>query len=102
MQSVKDLFRLYLGLEADYTQFLVSMVILPWSFKIIYGLIADNFPIFGSRRKSYLIVNGLSQFITLLLLGLNITEDEIIVTALLAVNGMNMAFIDVVVDALMV
>jgi len=78
------------------------MVILPWSFKIIYGLIADNIPIFGSRRKCYLIINGLSQFLTLFILGLNLTQDEIVVTSLLAINGMNMAFIDVVVDALMV
>ncbi|CDW91088.1 UNKNOWN [Stylonychia lemnae] len=102
MLSVKDFFRLYLKLEADYTQFLVSMVILPWSFKIIYGLIADNFPIYGSRRKSYIIINGFSQFLTLLILAFQITTDEVIVTALLALNSINMAFIDVVVDALVV
>lgn len=102
MLSVKDMFRLYLGLEADYTQFLISMITLPWSFKIVYGLIADNFTILGSRRKSYIIINGFSLFLTLLILGLEITTDEKIITVMLIINAMNMAFIDVVVDALMV
>eukprot|EP00347_Sterkiella_histriomuscorum_P014137 403362023 len=102
MLSVKDLFRLYLNLEADYTQFLVSLISLPWSFKLIYGLIADNFPILGSRRKSYVIVNGFLQFATLFILGMDLTQNEVTITVMLIMNSMNMAFIDVVVDALMV
>ena len=31
---------------------------LPWYFKPIAGLITDSFPLFGSRRKSYLVVSS--------------------------------------------
>jgi len=55
---MKDLFKLYLELEPEYSQFLSSLTLFPWSFKIIYGFIADNIPIMGSRRKSYIILCG--------------------------------------------
>jgi hypothetical protein len=31
---------------------------LPWSLKIIYGLISDNVPICGLKRRPYLIFFG--------------------------------------------
>ena len=36
----------------------LTIVHIPWSFKILYGLISDNVPLFGTRRKSYLIIMG--------------------------------------------
>ena len=32
-----------------------GLISLPWSFKLIYGLITDNVPVFGMNRKPYLI-----------------------------------------------
>jgi hypothetical protein len=29
---------------------------LPWAFKLLYGIISDNYPIFGSKRRIYLII----------------------------------------------
>eukprot|EP00347_Sterkiella_histriomuscorum_P010122 403377520 len=100
--AVRDLFKDYLNLQPEYTQFLNSIIILPWSFKIVYGLIADNFPILGSRRRSYLIINGLLFFVVLLLLAFNITKNEIVISGFLFIIALNSAFTDVVVDALMV
>ena len=40
-------------------QIYISIVHIPWSFKILYGLISDNVSIFGTRRKSWLIIMGL-------------------------------------------
>jgi hypothetical protein len=37
----------------------MSMIHLPWSVKIIYGLISYNVPILGTRRKSYIVLMGL-------------------------------------------
>ena len=31
------------------------LIALPWSLKIFYGIISDNIPIFGLKRKPYLI-----------------------------------------------
>lgn len=100
--AVKDLFKDYLKLEPDYTQFLNSIISIPWTCKILYGLIADNFPIMGSRRRSYIILNGLTLAFVLLTLAFNLTGNEIFITFLLFINSINTAFVDVVVDALMV
>jgi hypothetical protein len=40
-------------------QIYISIIHLPWSFKILYGLISDNLPICGTRRKSYLVLMGI-------------------------------------------
>lgn len=32
---------------------------IPWFFKIIYGVVSDNYPLFGYRRKSYLIASAI-------------------------------------------
>lgn len=56
----------------------------------------------GSRRRSYIIINGITQFLTLLILSLDLSRDEKFVTFLLTLNAVNMAFIDVSVDALVV
>jgi len=78
------------------------MITLPWSFKLLYGLIADNFPIKGSRRKSYVILTGLLQFITLFLLAIGSLDNEIHIAILLFINSFAIAFTDVVMDAFMV
>ncbi len=66
--SIRDLFKQYLELEPNESQFLQSLISIPWCLKIFYGLIADNLPIMGSNRKSYIILNSLVQAVVLLLL----------------------------------
>jgi hypothetical protein len=39
-----------------------TMLALPWSFKVLYGLLSDCVPIRGKRRKPYFII-GWSIFI---------------------------------------
>ena len=56
-------------------QTLMAFTFLPWSVKIIFGLISDNVPLFGSRRKSYLLIMGFLQFLSMLALGLINAED---------------------------
>lgn len=36
----------------------MSIIHIPWSVKIIYGIISDNLPIAGTRRKSYIVIMG--------------------------------------------
>jgi folate/biopterin transporter len=38
---------------------LTGLFTLPWTVKPIYGFISDGFPLFGYRRRSYLVVAGL-------------------------------------------
>jgi hypothetical protein len=75
---------------------------MPWSFKILYGLISDNFPIFGSRRRSYLLLGSLLQFMVMLLLSFYGGGNEVLVSGCLFVGNMCVAMMDVIVDSLMV
>jgi len=43
----------------------MSIIHIPWSIKIVYGLLSDNVPIAGSNRKSYIILMGIIQFVSL-------------------------------------
>ena len=83
-------------------QSIQAFVFLPWSLKICYGLISDNIPIFGSRRKSYLIIGALLQFFTMIVLGLQHLEDSSLATWMLFISNISIAFSDVIVDSLMV
>ena len=80
----------------------MSLISLPWSLKILYGLISDNVPICGTRRKSWLIIMGVVEFISLIILFFTLPEDPLIVTLLLMVASMAIAFINVVSNAIMV
>ena len=99
--ATSDLFKTYYNLEPGRVQTLQAFTMLPWSFKIIYGLISDNFPIFGSRRKSYLLLMASVQFTTMIALGFQ-PESETSATWLLFFSNLGIAFSDVIVDSLMV
>lgn len=75
---------------------------LPWSFKILYGLISDNFPIFGSRRRSYCIILSSLQLLSALLMSMYTGTDEIYASVLLTLLSFTVAGMDVIVDSIMV
>lgn len=56
------------GAEAEPSQQNVvwTLAALPWSFKLVYGFISDNFPICGMRRKPYFIL-GWGTFVAVYL-----------------------------------
>ena len=64
--AVQDLFKQYLKLDPGLMTGYTTMIGLPWSVKIIYGLTSDNIPICGTNRKSYIIIMGLLQFIAMI------------------------------------
>ncbi|RLN88738.1 hypothetical protein BBJ28_00027103 [Nothophytophthora sp. Chile5] len=43
-----------------------ELVVLPWSFKVFYGIISDCFPLFGYRRRPYMIIGWTICFAMLL------------------------------------
>lgn len=57
---------------------------------------------FGSRRKSYLVIGALVQFLTMIILGFQHKEDETLATWMLFLSNLSIAFSDVIVDSLMV
>lgn len=100
--SVQDLFRQYLKLDPGIMTYYTTIVGLPWSIKIIYGLISDNLPILGLKRKSYIIMMGLIQFICLASIYVFEVENGFYVTLLLCASSMALAFINVVIDAIII
>ena len=91
-----------MGLDPGEMQIYISIIHIPWSFKILYGLISDNVPICGTRRKSWLIIMGILQFITILSLALTEPKDPLAVALILATASLSEAFVNVVSDAIMV
>lgn len=84
----------------DMTMYM-SMIHIPWSIKIIYGLISDNVPIAGTRRKSYIIIMGFLQFFSLLAIFFVNSASAVTVSILLTMACLSEAFVNVVTDAIM-
>jgi len=102
MLAVRDYCKHYLELEPDQTQTLVSFVVLPWAFKVLYGLLADNLPLCGSRRKAYLILSGAVACASMMCMVPGTIKDAKQVTLILAIHSAAIAYFEVVVDALMI
>ena len=67
--------------EAQYST-LASIRSLPASFKLVFGFLSDNFPVFGYRRKSYMLFGWLlaasSMGALLLFTDLSLEKQEFI------------------------
>jgi predicted MFS family arabinose efflux permease len=47
-----------MGLDSAQAAVFMNLTLLPWSFKALAGLLVDGFPIFGSRRRGYLLLSA--------------------------------------------
>lgn len=74
-----------------------------WIFKPLFGFMGDSFPIFGSRRKAYLILFSFLELSAWLLLSLPsvITEFWQVIIVQLVINTSS-GFINVIGEAIMV
>ena len=57
--SYQEMYKNYYGLSPSHTQLLTTIVFFPWVLKFFYGILSDGLPIFGSRKKSWIIIMGL-------------------------------------------
>ncbi|HXV27776.1 MAG TPA: MFS transporter [bacterium] len=78
-----------------------SLAAIPWTLKIIYGLLSDCFPLFGFRRKSYLMVFACISALGWLSLILLPPEKHWILLSLLLAN-LGFAATDVITDGFIV
>jgi folate/biopterin transporter len=87
---------------------LTGFFVLPWSIKPVYGFLSDGLPLFGYRRRSYLILAGGLGFFSYFALGQNffglLPLDQIIPATVVAllVSSACIAFSDVVADGIVV
>lgn len=98
----KDLYKEYMGLDPSTMAYLSSVTMIPWSVKILYGLLSDNVPIMGTRRKSHVVIMGALQFISLVSVFLFDLQSKYAVASMLFCASLSGAYLDVIVDALMV
>ncbi|RHZ12609.1 hypothetical protein DYB37_010601 [Aphanomyces astaci] len=59
------IFNVYLQLEGYQTASYSTLVTLGWSFKVFMGMFSDCFPIFGYRRKSWMLIGWTATMICL-------------------------------------
>jgi len=79
-----------------------AIIMSPWVFKLVYGAICDTVSICGYRKSWWMVIMGLVQFVTLYKASDNGNESVQFMTFLLATSSLSSAFMDVIVDALMV
>lgn len=63
------LFKDRFQISPSYLTQLQTITVLPWILKPIFGIIIDFFPIFGYRRKIYLLMTGIVNSICWILMG---------------------------------
>jgi MFS family permease len=90
------------GLSAGQVATFFTFSVIPWLIKPAYGLLSDFVPLFGQRRKSYLLVTSSLAAGAGLAMGLVAPHSYWWLAGLFTVMGLGLAFTDVLVDALMV
>ena len=82
----------------------MGLLALPWSLKLLFGLLSDLVPLFGSRRRNYLLISSVCASAGLLMLYLFPVPAGAhwLLFAWLLLPTIGIAFGDVLVDALMV
>jgi folate/biopterin transporter len=80
---------------------LLGVVALPWIIKPVFGFISDGLPIFGYRRRPYLILSGLLGTISWICLA-TIVHSPVSATIAIALGSLSVAVADVIVDSLVV
>jgi MFS family permease len=90
------------GLSAGQVATFFSLTTIPWLIKPVYGLLSDFVPLFGRRRKSYLLLSSALAAASGFLLGVGVEHTYWRLAALSTLMGLGLAFTDVLTDALMV
>ena len=80
---------------------MMGVVALPWIVKPVFGFISDGLPIFGYRRRPYLILSGILGAISWISLA-TVVNTPIAATLAIALGSLSVAVSDVIVDSLVV
>lgn len=90
-----------LGLTPAQVSVLMGIVAIPWIIKPLFGFMSDGLPIFGYRRRPYLILSGLLGAISWVSLA-TIVHTYWAATGAIALGSLSVAVSDVIVDSLVV
>jgi len=80
---------------------MMGIVSIPWMIKPLFGFISDSAPIFGYRRRSYLIIAGLLGACSWVSLA-TIVDNSWTATIFVTLGSLSVALSDVIVDSIVV
>ncbi|XP_027121314.1 folate-biopterin transporter 1, chloroplastic [Coffea arabica] len=90
-----------LHLDPAETAVITGFSSLPWLVKPLYGFISDSFPLFGFRRRSYLVLSGLLGALSWSLMAAFV-DGKYDAAFCILLGSLSVAFSDVVVDSMVV
>lgn len=90
-----------LGLSPAQVSALMGIAALPWMIKPVFGFISDGLPLFGYRRRPYLILSGLLGTGAWIAMA-TVVHSAWAATTAIALSSLSIAFSDVIVDSLVV
>lgn len=100
--TINYLLKDVLQMTASQAAYFGAVTMLAWLVKPLWGIISDVFPIFGYRRKPWLMVTASGGAAVWFWLGLTPTYTVPLLIAAFMLSAMFYAFNDVAVDGLMV
>ncbi|KAH9618773.1 hypothetical protein KSS87_008060 [Heliosperma pusillum] len=90
-----------LHLDPAETALISGFSAFPWLIKPLYGFISDSVPLFGFRRRSYLVLSGLLGAFSWSLMA-TIVDSKYSAALCILLGSLSVAFSDVVVDSMVV
>ena len=104
LMSINYLFKNHYQLDPGRAQTLMVIANFPWSLKLIYGLVVDNCSIGRSRKKGFMLLGALLEFISLMILfWVEFSADWALIVAFLAMTiNLTQAFMDLIVDTILI
>ncbi|KAJ0395455.1 hypothetical protein ATCC90586_007921 [Pythium insidiosum] len=69
--TIYPFLQVYLNSSGSTTSAASTLVQLPWSFKVFYGMLSDCLPLYGYRRRPYMVIGWTVTFVMLLVMGLS-------------------------------
>ncbi len=99
--AVSFFFKDELGLSPAEVSSLLGIVAIPWIIKPVFGFISDGLPIFGYRRRPYLILSGILGAAAWASLA-TVVHTPMAAVGAIALSSLSVAVSDVIVDSLVV
>ena len=90
-----------LGMTPAEVSAMLGIVVLPWVIKPLFGFLSDGLPLFGYRRRPYLILSGFLGTIAWIALA-TVVESPLAATVVITLTSLSVAISDVIVDSLVV
>ncbi|MBE9103046.1 folate/biopterin family MFS transporter [Vacuolonema iberomarrocanum] len=90
-----------LGLSPAQMSVLLGFAALPWMVKPLFGFISDGVPIFGYRRRPYLVLSGVLGSAAWIALA-TVVHNAWMAGLIIALSSLSVAVSDVIVDSLVV